>query len=131
MKQVGFKHAYMIWFFAFSAFCFHHKGLFKYHVFKFVWQFHFLNILNAFNNYQVCTYMYLAKHWSFAKLSSIQTWLIRYSLCVLNLLSKNFEQNTRSTCFLFHFINYVGELWTYLHCYHINGNNVNHDQMFL
>ena len=31
----------------------------------------------------------------------------------------------------FHFISYVGELWTYLHCYHTNGSNVNHGQWFL
>ena len=30
--------------------------------------------------------------------------------------------------FLFRFLSYVGELWTYLYCYHKNGNNVNHDQ---
>ena len=36
-----------------------------------------------------------------------------------------------ATCFLFHFISYVGELWTYLNCYHKNGNNVYHGQWFL
>ena len=43
---------------------------------------------------------------------------------------KNFERTISSTHFLVHFNNYVGELWTYLHCYLKNGNNVNHGQMF-
>ena len=43
--------------------------------------------------------------------------------------NKKFERNTSLTHFLFYFI--VGELSTYLHCYHKNGNNVNHGQMFL
>ena len=40
----------------------------------------------------------------------------------------NFERNTRLTHFLFHFISNV--LWTYLHCYLKNDNNVNHCEFF-
>ena len=38
---------------------------------------------------------------------------------------------TRFPLVTFHFISYVGELWTSLHCYHTNGNNVNHGQKCL
>ena len=43
-------------------------------------------------------------------------------------ITQNFERNTSSTHFLFHFIGYVWELLKSLHCYHTNCNNVNHGQ---
>lgn len=48
----------------------------------------------------------------------------------LEIKVKKFERNTSLTQFLFHFISYVVELWTYLHCYLKNGNNVNHCEIF-
>ena len=74
------------------------------------------------------------------KCQQVKKNISKYSLAVLNgqnlhfepkKFNKHVEQNTRSTRFLFHFISYVGELWTSLHCYHKNGNNVNHGQMLL
>ena len=44
------------------------------------------------------------------------------SFWINEILRKNFERNTSLIHFLFHVISYVGELWTYLHCYHKNGN---------
>ena len=35
-----------------------------------------------------------------------------------------------ATHFLFHLISYVGELLTSVHCYHKNGNIVNHGHHF-
>ena len=58
-----------------------------------------------------------------------------YSRLVLSnikeLYNTIFEQSTRSTHFLFYFISFVLELWITLHCYHKNGYNVNHGQLFL
>ena len=46
-------------------------------------------------------------------------WLFNMVILCDNFIT-NFERNTSSTHFIFHFISYVGELWTYLHCYNNN-----------
>ena len=47
-------------------------------------------------------------------------------------LHNNFaSRDTRFPLVIFHLISYVGELWTSLHCYHNNNNNLNYGQSFL
>ena len=41
---------------------------------------------------------------------------------------KNFTKKYKVHTFSFSLISHFGELWTYFHCYHKNGNNVNHCQ---
>ena len=56
---------------------------------------------------------------------SYYVWFIWLILSLWWLHISNSEQNFKHKLhtFLFHFINHVGELWTYLRCYQINGNN--------
>ena len=60
--------------------------------------------------------------------SIIYVWII-WSQWHLHINFK-FQTKHMLRTFSFHFISYIGELWTYFHCYH-NANNVNHGQMLL